>query len=120
MAILCPFERAPRFRGSEKRSFSTGRIMFGANDPDEATDRGVAYGRVAADNTDLLGYAGLTTVRIRRARGTDGFASTWLLRPSKRRQSLFLADAEEFADALRGLEPEPCQHHPRLLIRPDR
>jgi hypothetical protein len=68
-------ERAPRFRGSQKRSFSTGRIMFGANDPDEATDRGVAYGRVAADNTDLLGYAALTTVRIRRARRTNGFAS---------------------------------------------
>ena len=49
--------------------------MFGANDPDEATDRGVAYGRVAADNTDLLEYAALTTVRMRRARRTNGFAS---------------------------------------------
>jgi hypothetical protein len=51
--------------------------MFGANDPDEAPDRGVAYGRAAADNIDFLGHAGLTTVRIRRARGTNGFASAY-------------------------------------------
>ena len=54
--------------------------MFGANDPDEAPDRGVAYGGATADNIDLLGYAGPRTVRIRHARGTNGFASTWLLR----------------------------------------
>ena len=93
--------------------------MFGANDPDEAPDRGVAYGGAAADNIDLLGYAGLTTVWIRRARRTNGFAAAWLIRPSKRRQSLFRADAEEFADALRGFEPEASQHHHRHLIRPD-
>jgi hypothetical protein len=29
--------------------------MFGANDPDEAPDRGVAYGGAAADNIVLLG-----------------------------------------------------------------
>ena len=32
--------------------------MFGANDPDEAPDRGVAYGGAAAENIDPLGYAG--------------------------------------------------------------
>src|SRR5260221_12915679 len=102
MAILCPFARATsscastiqegrlhaRLSAGNERLGSAvrrrdpsqpGRIMFGANDPDEATDRRVAYGRVAADNTDLLGYAALTTVRIRRARRTNGFASAWLL-----------------------------------------
>src|SRR3984893_8908193 len=143
MAILCPFARATSSCASttqahrlharisaknerlgpavRRRDLSQpGRIMFGANDPDEAPDRGVAYGGAAADNIDLLGYAGLTTVRIRRARRTNGFAAAWLLRPSKRRQSLFRADAEEFADALRGFEPEAGQHHHRRLVRPDR
>src|SRR5712671_451663 len=143
MAILCPFALATSSCASttqahrlharisaknerlapavRRRDLSQPeRIMFGANDPDEAPDRGVAYGGAAADNIDLLGYAGLTTVRIRRARRTNGFAAAWLIRPSKRRQSLFRADAEEFANALRGLEPEAGQHHHRHLIRTDR
>jgi hypothetical protein len=54
--------------------------MSGTNDLDEAADRGVAHGRAAADYADLLGYAALMKVRIRRARRTSGFAFTWFLR----------------------------------------